>query len=94
LWALGIMIYEMLVGYSPFVPLKAFSQENEKLIKENILKGEFSFPYDFNEIPISMEAKNLLRRMLCPQVKRRLRLENVMDHEFFKIKIPLQISIE
>lgn len=79
----------MLVGYSPFVPSKQFSQDNEKLIKENILKGEFLFPHDFNEIPISMEAKNLLRKMLCPVEKKRLRLENVMDHEFFKIKIPV-----
>lgn len=53
LWALGCVIYQMLVGQPPF------KAESEYLIFQKILKLEFSFPPDFPS-----EAKDLVSHLL------------------------------
>ena len=54
-WALGVIIYEMIVGIPPFY------HENQKKLFENILNKEVRFP---TTIKISDEAKDIIIKLL------------------------------
>lgn len=51
-WALGIMIFELMYGRTPFV------DENPKKMMDKILEDKILFPKDFDP-----EAKNLIRKL-------------------------------
>ena len=53
LWALGWIIYEWLVGFSPFTGKSTFE------IEENIWNENVQFPQKFNK-----HAKDLIKRLL------------------------------
>jgi polo-like kinase 1 len=55
IWAIGIMLYSMLVGRTPFI------SENLEIICTNILDGGIEFPED---LIISNEAKDLILGIL------------------------------
>jgi len=61
-WSLGILIYEMLCGYTPFwdsgSPLKIY---------ENILRGRVKYP-----AYIHQDAQNLLERLITADLSKRL----------------------
>lgn len=52
-WALGILIYEMLVGRPPFYAKDAYA------IYELILIGKIEWPKDFDNV-----AKDLIKKLL------------------------------
>ena len=56
-WALGILIYEMLSGYSPFADHVESSQVT---IYKNIIAGKYSFPSFLTD----NTAKDLVRKLL------------------------------
>ncbi len=56
-WALGILIYEMLSGYSPFAD---HAEGNQVTIYRNIVAGRYAFPSSLND----NVAKDLVRRLL------------------------------
>lgn len=56
-WALGILIFEMLSGYSPFADRE---HNNQLTIYRNILAGRYSFPSTLAD----EAAKDLVRRLL------------------------------
>lgn len=60
-WALGILFYEMLVGYPPFYDKKPLG------IYKKILTGVLEFP-SF----LSTTSKDLIRKLLNPDYKYRL----------------------
>lgn len=63
-WALGILIFEMLCGYSPF----ADQQNNDQLtIYKNILRGNLQFPSTLRDA----KAKDLIKRLLHPNSSQR-----------------------
>eukprot|EP01017_Pseudomicrothorax_dubius_P028143 TRINITY_DN3324_c0_g1_i2.p1 TRINITY_DN3324_c0_g1~~TRINITY_DN3324_c0_g1_i2.p1 ORF type:complete len:451 (+),score=91.98 TRINITY_DN3324_c0_g1_i2:112-1464(+) len=61
LWALGCVVYEILVGYTPFVA------PNEFEIFDNILSGTIRFPNDMDQ-----DAKDLILKLLAYDPSERL----------------------
>lgn len=78
-WTLGIFIYEMLFGITPFKG----SSRNQTF--SNILKNEIQFP-DYNQI--SSNCKNLIKKLLIKDETKRLGSHSgaseVKSHAFFK----------
>jgi protein kinase A len=61
-WSLGILIYEMLCGYTPF-----WDSGSPMKIYENILKGKIKYPAYINP-----DAQNLLERLITADLTKRL----------------------
>ena len=78
-WSIGVMFFEMVVGYPPF-----FSENPSDTCKKIIKwKENFSIPEDAE---LSPEAENLILRMVAP-AENRLGyggVEEIMKHPFFK----------
>ena len=63
LWSLGIIIFHMLIGHTPFEDIDPIK------IQQKILKGKPNFPKTIN---ISKDAKNLIKHLLNVDPKKRL----------------------
>ncbi|KAK4106602.1 kinase-like protein [Parathielavia hyrcaniae] len=61
-WSLGILIYEMLCGYTPF-----WDSGSPMKIYENILRGKVKYPAYINP-----DAQNLLERLITADLTKRL----------------------
>uniref|UniRef100_A0A7S2DXE4 cAMP-dependent protein kinase n=1 Tax=Alexandrium andersonii TaxID=327968 RepID=A0A7S2DXE4_9DINO len=77
-WTLGILIYEMIVGYPPFV------DEDPMGIYQKILSGKIVFPKLFNK-----EAKALVKKLLQADLGKRYGnlkngVEDIKQHKWFK----------
>merc|ERR1711915_867 len=77
-WALGIIIYEMLVGFPPFF------DDNPFLIHQKILNEKIKWPRKIN-----FAAKDLIEKLLVRDKSKRLGStddgsEQVQNHKFFK----------
>lgn len=84
-WALGILIYEMLVGYSPFAD---HDGNRQVAIYKNILAGEIRFPSRMKD----KVAKDLIRRLLTQSMSKRLGCQrrgadDVKHHDWFEGKM-------
>nr|AML79023.1 putative LOV domain-containing protein [Leucobryum albidum] len=78
-WALGILLYEMLFGRTPF------RGKNRQKTFSNILEKEIFFPIS---IPVSLEAKMLIRDLLNRDPLKRLGsyrgAHDIKNHPFFR----------
>ncbi|CAK7328167.1 unnamed protein product [Dovyalis caffra] len=78
-WALGILLYEMLYGYTPFR-----GRTRQKTFA-NILNKDLKFP---GRIPVSLNAKQLMYRLLHRDPRNRLGsregANDIKRHPFFK----------
>ncbi|KAG0601585.1 hypothetical protein M758_11G123900 [Ceratodon purpureus] len=84
-WALGILLYEMLFGRTPF------RGKNRQKTFANVLEKELYFP---SNTPVSLEVKLLIRDLLNRDPTKRLGSQrganDVKSHPFFRdIKWPL-----
>ncbi|KAH3688076.1 hypothetical protein WICPIJ_000918 [Wickerhamomyces pijperi] len=78
-WTLGILIYEMICGTTPF------KGSNRNQTFSNILKSEVTFP---DSQSISSNCKNLIKKLLTKDENKRLGSKfgasDVKNHPFFK----------
>ncbi|GLT95127.1 hypothetical protein SLE2022_128280 [Rubroshorea leprosula] len=72
-WSAGVVLYVMLAGVPPFYG------ETAAEIFEAILRGNLRFPPRIFR-SVSTEAKDLLRKMICRDVSKRLSAEQVLKH--------------
>ena len=76
-WSLGVLLYEMIHGYSPFRPNKI--NFDEKDVMENIINHNINF-----EKNISEECKNLIYGLLEPNINKRYKVEDIYNSQFVK----------
>ncbi|KAI9885513.1 MAG: cAMP-dependent protein kinase catalytic subunit [Watsoniomyces obsoletus] len=77
-WSLGILIFEMLCGFTPF-----WDGGSPMKIYENILKGRVKYP-----LYIHPDAQDLLQQLITPDLTKRLGnlhggSKDVMNHPWF-----------
>ena len=73
IWSLGILMYELLFGHSPF------KGKNTKSIILNIKNHELIY-----EKPISNLCKDLIKKLLNINPQKRLKIKDILDHPFIK----------
>ena len=69
---MGVVLYEMMVGIPPFY------NDNMKVLYENIEKGKLTLPRY-----LSKEARNVVKRMLNKDPKKRPTLDELLKDPFF-----------
>ncbi|KAM7269590.1 hypothetical protein ACFE04_025087 [Oxalis oulophora] len=72
-WSAGVVLYTMLAGIPPFYG------ETATEIFEAVLRGNLRFPSKHFR-NVSREAKDLMRKMICRDVSRRLSAEQVLRY--------------
>ena len=75
-WSLGILLYEMIHGISPFRPKNALSLEK---VMESIKIHNLKFRSDVSE-----ECKDLICQLLDENVQRRYKIGDIFNSKFFK----------
>ena len=76
-WSLGILLYEMIHGFSPFKPNKEEFESKE--IMENILIHNLKF-----KPGVSEECKDLIKHLLDSNVNKRYKVEDIFNSKFVK----------
>ncbi|KAK6090659.1 hypothetical protein P3W45_000382 [Vairimorpha bombi] len=73
IWSIGILLYHMMVGYTPF-----YSESYEKT-KCNILEAELTFPKYLDK-----DSVDLISKILEKDPKERINFNGIKSHAFFK----------
>ena len=76
IWSSGIILYAMLCGSFPF------DDDSEQVLYSKIIKGIFEFPDD---IILSDDAKNLVKKILVVNPSFRATMEDIKDDPWFKV---------
>ena len=71
IWAIGILIFELLVGRPPF------SNDGQHSMEDNIVHGRINWPNSMNLL-----AKNLITKLLKLDPNQRPTLEEILQHQF------------
>ena len=74
-WSLGILLYHMLHGHCPF------KAQNQKELFQKIVQEEINL----EEGHLSVEARDLLGKLLCLEPAQRLAAEQVLSHPWLTI---------
>ena len=77
IWSSGIILYAMICGYLPFEDSK------NDLLYEKIVKGDFDIPYY-----ISDYGKDLIKKILCVDPDKRIRVKDIKNHPWFLLINP------
>ncbi|KAG0235424.1 hypothetical protein BGX31_004238 [Mortierella sp. GBA43] len=77
IWSCGIILYALLAGHLPF------DDENIRQLLNKVKAGKFHMPTD-----IPSGARDLISRMLTVNPKRRITMQEVMMHPWFRMVDP------
>ncbi|KAF8950251.1 hypothetical protein BGZ46_004637, partial [Entomortierella lignicola] len=83
IWSCGIILYALLTGHLPF------DDENIRQLLSKVKSGKFYMPSD-----ISPGARDLISRMLTVNPKRRITMQGVMLHPWFRTVNPEQNTLK
>lgn len=83
IWAIGIMMYALLVGKPPF------QAKDVNVIYERIKRTEYAFPPDK---PISDNAKHLIKSLLSLNPLHRPTINEILEFPWFKGPFPAHVS--
>lgn len=87
IWSLGAILYTMLCGNSPFMPMEYNDTSDEKLRricqKEKILKGNFNTD-GVNWSNLSLDVRNLIGSMLCVRSSDRISIDQIFSHRWLR----------
>lgn len=84
MWSIGVITYILLGGYPPFY------DDNQKVLFEKIKKGEYSFHPEYWDA-VSVEAKDLISRLLKVNPLERYTSEEALNHSWV-LPLPLLFS--
>jgi len=80
IWACGVILYVLLAGYLPF------QDKNMMDMYKKIFKAELKWPSWF-----SSDVRKLLRRILHPNPNRRISIEEIRTHPWFRIGLDARL---
>ncbi|CAD7083225.1 unnamed protein product [Hermetia illucens] len=90
IWSLGVILYTMLCGHAPFRKREtASSRTNANSIEEivkRIKRGSFDTESNAWQF-VSRQAKDLVQGLLTVDARNRLKIDQVLQHEWFR-KVP------
>lgn len=72
-WSIGVILYVLLCGYPPF------ESQNEVDLKKEIMSSGVKFDAD-DWGNISTEAKDLVKKLLTIENKKRIKAEDLINH--------------
>ena len=83
-WSLGCLLYNLLVGFPPFLGENTFD------ILEKSSEGKFIFPNDI----LSNDAIDLINKLIVVDADKRLNIEQILSHPFLKNEYEDKIFLE
>lgn len=75
MWSLGVIVYILLGGYPPFI------ENTQKKLFMKIRRGEYEFHEQYWK-SVSQEAKNLIRRLLTVDPRKRITAEEALKNSW------------
>ena len=85
-WSVGIILYEMLIGFAPFFSELSDAQKAQKETIQKIIHFKETFKFHEKFVKISNEAKDLIKRFITVPENRlgRNGIDEIKKHPFFK----------
>jgi calcium/calmodulin-dependent protein kinase I len=87
MWSLGVIVYILLGGYSPF------EEKSQDLLFQKIREGDYTFHEEFWD-PVSNDAKDLIRALLTVNPKKRLTAEQALQHKWMTVSDDVLASMD